>query len=241
MHKKSAFTLIELLACHPKPWRRKAQTAFTLIELLVVIAILAMLIAILVPASIKGIEMARRSACANNLKALGIAMLAYAGDNQGWLPYGNDEEPAAPFREDENNLRRQARKLYEGGYVTDLRLWICPSDKIDFGRPVTVAASIDTFNSIGNCSYQYISGLNLIRTRETPGITPVLCDETNDRDIGAGSNIGNMPILGPEDNHGENVRNVLFLDGRVVTFKDADASNAIFNNMVDTDAIYSVD
>lgn len=217
------------------------KNAFTLIELLVVIAIIGILVAIIVPASFKGIEMARRASCANNLKALGVAMLGYAGDNKGWLPYGNDEEPTTPFREGENNLRRQARKLYEGNYVTDLRLWVCPSDKLDFGRGVTVAADIDTFNSIGNCSYQYISGHNLIRTRETPGITPVLCDETNDRDIGVGSNIANMPDLTEEDNHGKDIRNVLFLDGRVVTFKDANAANAIFDNMVNTDAIYSVD
>ena len=37
------------------------KSAFTLIELLVVIAIIAMLMAIIVPVSIKGIEMARRS------------------------------------------------------------------------------------------------------------------------------------------------------------------------------------
>ncbi len=217
------------------------KNAFTLIELLVVIAIIAILMAILIPISFKGIEMAHRTKCANNLKGLGVAMLSYAGDNKGWLPYGNDTEPVAPFSETENNLRRQVRKLFEGNYVQDFRLWVCPSDNLDFGRPVSVAASIDTFTSIGNCSYQYVSGHNLIRTRETPGITPVLCDESNDRDIGRGNNIGNMPKLGPEDNHGQNIRNVLFLDGRVVTFKDADASNQIFSNMVNTDAIYSVD
>ena len=219
----------------------RQKHAFTLIELLVVIAIIAILMGILVPASFKGIEMAHRSKCASNLKAIGTAMLVYAGDNKGWLPYGNETEPVPPFKEEEKNLRRQVKKLYDGNYVTDLRLWVCPSDKIDFGRPVTVAADIDTFNSYGNCSYQYVSGHNLIRTRETPGITPVLCDETNDRDFGEGKNINNMPPLTDEDNHGAAVRNVLFLDGRVVTFKDADASNAIFNNMVNTPAINSVD
>ena len=105
------------------------NSAFTLIELLVVIAIIAMLSAIIIPASMKGIEMARRSSCANNLKALGSAMLAYASENQGWLPYGNDEEPSRPFSEDEKNLRPQVTKLYEGGFVTDLRLWVCPATK----------------------------------------------------------------------------------------------------------------
>ena len=221
--------------------------AFTLIELLVVIAILAILISILLPASLKGIEMAQRSNCANNLKTIGSACLAYAGDHKGWLPYGNDAEPSCPFAEQEKNLRKQVAKLYNGGYVTDLRLWICPSDKQDFGGKAVAAAAADsitsnqnTFNSIGNCSYMYISGYNLIRTLESPSLAPVFCDEANAREFGAATP-GNMPKIGKDDNHGASIRNVLFLDGHVVTFKDADASNAIFNNLKNTPCICSVD
>ena len=47
----------------------KTKKAFTLIELLVTIAILAILIAILIPVALKGIEMAQRASCANNLKS----------------------------------------------------------------------------------------------------------------------------------------------------------------------------
>ena len=223
----------------------KSNSAFTLIELLVVIAIIAMLSAIIIPASMKGIEMARRSACANNLKALGSAMLAYASENQGWLPYGNDEEPSRPFSEDEKNLRPQVTKLYEGGFVTDLRLWVCPSDKKDFGdKPVTIASSESianqSFTSVGNCSYMYISGYNLIRTPETPALAPVLCDEAQEREFGP-ANAGDMPDLEEDANHGANVRNVLFLDGHVITFKDADAANLIFENLQYPEDICSVD
>ena len=241
MHRKSAFTLIELLACHPKPWRRKARAGFTLIELLVVIAIIAILMGILLPVSMKAVEMSRRASCANNLKALGSAMLSYAAENKGWLPYGNDTEPAAPFKEDEKHLKRQVTKLYDSGHVTDLRLWICPSDREDFGgKPVSVATDITTFNSVGNCSYLYISGYNLIRTLETPGLAPLLCDEAQEREFGP-ANAGDMPDLEDNANHGANIRNVLFLDGRVVTYKDANASNLIFDNLKYPEAICSVD
>ena len=56
----------------------KKKNAFTLIELLVVIAIIGILIAILIPVVSKAMESARRSNCANNLKSIGNAFLAYA-------------------------------------------------------------------------------------------------------------------------------------------------------------------
>ena len=155
-------------------------------------------------------------------------------------------EPTTPFTEFEKNLRRQVGKLYTGGYVTDLRLWVCPSDKIDFnGKAVTVAKADsitnNTFNSVGNCSYMYISGFNLIRTSEQPVVSPMFCDESNDREWGpVGASYG-MPTLKAEDNHGANTRNVLFLDGHVVTINDANVANGIFSNLVAATSICSVD
>ena len=68
--------------CHESP-----DHAFTLIELLVVIAIIAILVALLLPAVQQAREAARRSACKNNIKQLGLAMHNYH-DVHTCLPMG---------------------------------------------------------------------------------------------------------------------------------------------------------
>jgi len=174
------------------------NSAFTLIELLVVIAIIGLLTAILIPAVSKALETARRSSCANNLKALGVAFTSYAADHKGAMPpsedgTGNDDTVAAVA----NNVRN---------YVTELRTWICPSDK-----DVTLAESIESFNSDANCSYAYVDGY-FIGTPVAPSASPLLFDEVN-----GGDTIDST--LSDLDNHGARFRNVLFVDGHVTTFK----------------------
>jgi len=98
-------------------WVRKHSSTtrgFTLIELLVVIAIIAILAAMLLPALSRSKQAARRIACVNHLKQLGLATVMYVMDNEGYYPSSNspDKWPQA------------IRPNYE-----NLRLLACPDDK----------------------------------------------------------------------------------------------------------------
>jgi len=112
---------------HSRDWASKNKfrisQGFTLVELLVVIGIIALLISILLPALNRARQQAQLLQCESNLREIGQAIVMYAGDNGGSLPFGYWDGSAIPGTNKPNPLFTAAT---QGNFATVWSVQIQP-------------------------------------------------------------------------------------------------------------------
>jgi prepilin-type N-terminal cleavage/methylation domain-containing protein/prepilin-type processing-associated H-X9-DG protein len=121
------------------------RAGFTIIELAVSISIIGILASMLLPALGVAREKARRAACLNNLRQMGLGMAMYADSYNGRLP---QDVAGKPTLAGSYNLL--------SNIITSAKVFTCPSDtaaKFQNSYPLTSAAVSMTI------SYSYSVGL----------------------------------------------------------------------------------
>jgi len=140
------------------------RRAFTLIELLVVIVIIAVLATLTMAVAGKYAEKGRAVSCMSNLRSLGAALNFYLADHNATMPTlqlgRKDKTEDVPVID--NTL---------DGYVSDKKVFGCPSDKTFFA---TTGTSYHWNNALNG---QAVASLNFMGVADQPSFIPLMGDK----------------------------------------------------------------
>ncbi len=93
------------------------RNRLTLPEVLVLIGVIVFAIVLLLPVQRLPREKARRVNCAGNLKQVGMALLMYSGNHDGYFVNANANSPR----------HGNFEPLAMGKYILEGKVWACPS------------------------------------------------------------------------------------------------------------------
>ncbi|MFA5203777.1 MAG: prepilin-type N-terminal cleavage/methylation domain-containing protein [Lentisphaeria bacterium] len=212
--------------------RAKRALSFTLIELLVVIAIIAILAAMLLPSLSSARGMAKRSACASNLKQLGICFQLYVDEQDGFpamvgaLGPGNTIDnwggnPTFGYERPLNYLFGVSGSTAIVPCPTRLKVFQCPADNglknIYYGYDL-----MPTYFDVAGTSYSYNAGCNgtdftngLYGKKPSMIARPSYTIMCNDQPFNRFFWNASPYVLGTWHNDAFGYGNVLFVDGHV--------------------------
>jgi prepilin-type N-terminal cleavage/methylation domain-containing protein/prepilin-type processing-associated H-X9-DG protein len=110
------------------------RKGFTLIELLVVIAIIAILAAILFPVFAQAKGAAKKTACASNMRQIGLGVVMYQADwDDTFCPGYYYNSPNGPGSLDNSGINAWSGLIMP--YVKSYKVFVCPEDKIKGQAP----------------------------------------------------------------------------------------------------------
>lgn len=198
------------------PFFAKSQSirraAFTLIELLAVIAILSVLIALLLPAIQAAREAARRTACTNNLRQLGVALQNHVSQHKKFPNNGGFTEDSLIRATDGSMTHISTFSFAE---VTNLKWGVGQAGKQPAEQPgswgYALLPYVEQNNAYQNVDFKQLQPLFLCPTRARPVPEPTQDDLLGSYESGgwawaktdyAGNKFGipNLPeIFGPQD------------------------------------------
>ncbi len=136
---------------------RVLRLPLSLKELVVVAASVMIILTVVVPSLGKASARAQRTACKNNLRQIGTALVQYGYDNDLYLPYAGpaDANWSGLPTSDPRRLRNSRNRylLLAQGYVKDAARFNDPADGAAVVMRVDDASRFDDFAMPQNCSY----------------------------------------------------------------------------------------
>jgi prepilin-type N-terminal cleavage/methylation domain-containing protein/prepilin-type processing-associated H-X9-DG protein len=139
----------------------RSKGGFTLVELLVVIAIIAILAGVGLAAYSAALTKARTIACAGNLRAIGVGLLAFAADNDDTLP---ESGSIVPYNTVDSVTGKNGWMQQLGPYVGGLgpngynKIFTCP----DSSTKIASDVNFSYFNG-GHAAYAETGGFAAVR------------------------------------------------------------------------------
>lgn len=183
------------------------KAAFTLIEMLVVIAILAILAALLFPATKYAIEISQRAACAAVQRNLHTLLFQYAADHNNCLPAGYSGTPWVTPLDKGNYLAPHGKYTGEA---------YCPSTKVSVPSDSPYRRDKTGWKTDYN-----VNGIVMSSTESKNNLMTISGASVLLYDGGGSAPVGGDAKKEIRRHVGESCLNVIYVDGHVEVNKES--------------------